>query len=147
MLRGGPTVTGSTTLGDSTFSEDEWKYRYAANAATRMIAVFTLGKYRCRCSAHYLLSAVFGPCIGPRSAAKFLFNRSLPTQYLGSRPGEHLRPRKSSSRLVSSIAPVRQNRNNGKWFRARGNTGDRGAELPRFLAWMGRAVYAGFPQR
>jgi hypothetical protein len=45
MLGGGLAVTRSTTFGDSILSEDGLKYRYAANAAIRTIAVFTLGKY------------------------------------------------------------------------------------------------------
>src|SRR6266446_5510246 len=54
MLGGGPVLKDSTTFGDSTLSEDELKYRYAANAATRTIAVFTLGKYRRHCLAYCL---------------------------------------------------------------------------------------------
>jgi hypothetical protein len=54
MLGGGLTVTRSTTFGDSTLSEDGLKYRYAANAAIRTIAVFTLGKYLCCCLGYCL---------------------------------------------------------------------------------------------
>src|SRR5438132_10222455 len=89
MLGGGPAVTRSTTFGDSTLLEDELKYRYAANAATRTIAVFTLGKYRCHCLAYCLYRAVFGPCTGPQVLQKSLFKRPLPaivSPYTGQTP-------------------------------------------------------------
>jgi len=79
MLGGGPALTGSTAFGDSTLLEDELKYRYAANAATRTIAVFTLGKYRCRCLAYCLcLEQYPDPALGLQALQKSLFKRPLP---------------------------------------------------------------------
>src|SRR2546421_11522872 len=103
MLGAGPAATRSTTFGDSTFSEDELKYRYAANAATRTIAVFTLGKYRCHCLTYCLYRAVFGPCIGPQVLQKSLFMRPL-SHCLVRTPGKRLRLREPPNRVPSAIA-------------------------------------------
>src|SRR2546421_9114110 len=102
MLGGGPTVTRSTTFGDSTLLEDGLKYRYAANAATRTIAVFTLGKYRC-CWLAY--------CLYIRTLNWDYKSRKNPFSGAHSQPlsrpdtgHTRLRLRKLPNRLVSAIA-------------------------------------------